>query len=193
MKMHNGNQKDVWSGRRRTRQVYEAAKTGQKDGSLNSLTTAFNDNSEQKVRGENRKLENIEESIIQGVREIRNGEKTHHKREGGENFIRQNRKRVKGNKKSKKIAKEGETRQWKQNQRLNRIKMDEKRNKTEQVEREEVGDRHLERGRVKIEIESSDEMEYSQEEGFRRKHFKRGHSSKGTKQGRKGGRWKTHE
>ena len=86
-----------------------------------------------------------------------------------------------GNKKSKKVAREGETWQRNQNQRLNRTKMAEKRDKTVQAEREAVGDRNFERGRVKIEIESSDEMEYNYGEGFRSKNFETGQSSKGTR------------
>ena len=86
-------------------------------------------------------------------------------------------------KKSKKVAREGETWQRNQIQRLNRTKMAEKWDKTIQAKREAVGDRHFEQGRVKIEIESSDKLENNQGEGFRSKTFETGQSSKGTKRG----------
>ena len=51
----------------------------------------------------------------------------------------------------------------------------------------------MEWGRIKIEIESSDEMEHSQGGDFGSKHFETGQSSKGIKRGRKGVRRKTQE
>ena len=51
----------------------------------------------------------------------------------------------------------------------------------------------MERSSVKIEIESSEEMEHSQGGDFGSKHFKTGQSSKGIKRGRKGMRRKTQE
>ena len=82
-------------------------KTRQKDGGLNPLSSAFNDHSDQQGSCLKRKPDITAGTIIQSIREIRSGTQTHHKRKGGEKLIRQNRRRMTGNKNTKKVAREG--------------------------------------------------------------------------------------
>lgn len=91
------------------RQVYPAAKIGQKDGGHTSLTIVINDNSEQQVRNPKQISENIEESIIQLTRKKGSEGKINHKQKGGDKSIRQNRRKMKDSKKCKKVARKGET------------------------------------------------------------------------------------
>jgi len=98
-----------------------------------------------------------------------------------------------GNRNTTKVAREEAT--WKRtpNQRLKRSKMGERRDKTVQKEKDAAEGRHFERDRVKIQIESSEEMEYRQEEELRGKRFETGQSSRGSKQVREGGGRKQQE
>lgn len=47
-----------------------------------------------------------------------------------------------------------------------------------QAEREDLGDRNFERSRIKIEVESLEDMEINQDKGSRSKTFEKGQSSK---------------
>lgn len=68
----------------------------------------------------------------------------------------------------KKVARKGESWQRNNNQRLKRVKMEVSRDKEVQSEWGEYRDKQFDRRRIKIDIESSEEMEINQDEGFLR-------------------------
>lgn len=65
---------------------------------------------------------------------------------------------MKDNNKLKKVVRKGETYERNQNQHLKRVKKPASWDKEVQAEREDFGDIHFERSRIKIEVESSEDM-----------------------------------
>lgn len=171
----------AWRSNRRVRLDTTESRKGHKNGDRSTLSVVINVLNVWQGRGPKQKLISQLNHISGRRHDKRCGKFSHHQTKGVEKVIRG---RGGGITRSRKDEREEPIWQRTRNQRFRCASMTESRGKSGIQGKGTAEDHNPVQGRVEIEIESSEEMDYSQSKGNRGKRNEKGQCSRNLQQGR---------